>query len=487
MGIFFDKKNRRQFLLGTGKSMLLLPMLPSMMPKELRAQATAAPARLMTFWANHNNLFSMWMNRALATGDVGADGIKEVTLSSLSSMADVSSVLNASIYNSLRMSDQLTFLSGYDSQGGSAHGNFGLACGEGRYSEGGYPTFDSVVERSSIYPEGTPVTTQKAIRISIGGERFYEVNGGTLQQLVAHEQNDLLNFYDQVFSHLAPEAETTTSTGRLKSDILSGVTGTYNSFINSARISRDDSLRLEQHMDYISDLQKSYEALDSAVFTCTQPDRPASSYSNDRDLLHRNYLSLLAMAFKCGLTKYAVMRFESHDPQWMPGASALGGDGIHGCIHGDFGLEKKIAAYNMYWNYMTDTVAEHFLSQLNVEEGNSGRTYLDNMITEFNCNGGLIADDEGGGHRGRNNQQLLIGSMGGKLRSGKFYLLPEASDRSRIPYNCHMITLAQLLGMQAEDYEQYAEGGSGYGYYSYLYYTGFQSRWRQPISEILNI
>ncbi|MFK7826977.1 MAG: hypothetical protein AB8G05_22735 [Oligoflexales bacterium] len=172
MAIFFDKKNRRQFLLGSGKSMLLLPMLPSMLPKEAIAQAAEVPTRLMTFWVNHNNLFSMWMNQGLATQDVGTDGIKEATLSSLSSMGDVSSVLNANIYNSLRMSDQLTFVSGYDSQSGSAHGNFGLACGEGRYSEGGYPTFDSVVERSSIYPEGTPPTIQKAIRISLGGSSY---------------------------------------------------------------------------------------------------------------------------------------------------------------------------------------------------------------------------------------------------------------------------------------------------------------------------
>lgn len=295
----------------------------------------------------------------------------------------------------------------------------------------------------------------------------------------------MLNFYDQVFSHLAPAAEPTTSTGTLKSDILSSVSASYNSFINNSRISRDDTLRLEQHMDYISDLQKSYEALDATVFTCEQPPRPAESYSDNRDLLHRNYLSLLAMAFKCGLTRYAVMRFENHNPQWMPGADALGGDGVHGCIHRDFGTEKRVAAYDMYWNYMTNSVAEEFLSQLNVEEGSTGRTYLENMITEFNCNGGLIEDDGFSGHRGRNNQQLLIGSMGGKLRSGKFYLLPEVSN-SRIPYNCHMITMAQLLGLQPEDYEQYAEGGSGYGYYSYIYADGFQSRWRQPIYEMLN-
>lgn len=486
MGIKYDKTTRRQFLIGSGKSLLALPILPSLLPREALAQATQAPTRMMLFWMDHNNLFSMWMNQNRATQPVGSDGVREVLLSSLNSMDEVSNVMNASIYNSLRNRDLLTFVAGYGSQGGSAHGNFGFACGRGRNSDGGYPTVDSIVERSGLYSDNTPASVQKAIRTTVSHGGFYEVNGGQLQQLSPFDRRDLLDFYDQVFSSLAPGSQQQQiSTSQLKADILSGVTESYNSFRNGRRISSDDRARLDQHMDYISDLQRSLSSIaDAPVISCDQPQRPEQRYDDDPMELGARYMQLLAVAFRCGITRFGIMRFEDHNPRWLPGLN-IGNDGVHGCIHGDHGVTKKVNAFHSYWRYATNAVAQNFLSLLDTEEAETGRTYLENMITSFTCNGGLISDTDGGGHRGNNNQQILIGSMAGRLRAGRYYLLPEV-DRGRIPYNCHMITLMQLLGVPQADYERYAEDGRGFGYYGYINRNSFQRRWYQPVTEMLN-
>ncbi|CAE78633.1 DUF1552 domain-containing protein [Bdellovibrio bacteriovorus] len=483
MSMYYCKKTRRQFLVGSGKTLLALPLLPSLMPVEAFAQAATPPKRLMMFWFDHGNLNAMWPARSLATTAVGSSGSKEVLLRSLGSTSSFSSVLNNPLYDTLKNSDQLTIVRGLDAsvRWGSAHGNFPVASAQDRNSEGGFPSIESVLESSkTLYPDSTPAYVRKAIRVGLlGAGLFYQKVGSGVQVIPHYEDWTIRNFYNEVFGSLtAGTTAPADNTNELKSNILNRVFGAYTGFKNSRKISAEDKARLEQHMGYISDLQKSLGQV-APTPTCSKPADPGSV--SDPALCNRIYLDLLAVAFKCGLTKVGVMAFEGQDPQWIPGLSGLGTN-VHDAMHGSAGNAIQKTAYEVWWRYFTNLIADRFLAPLNVEEGVTGRTYLENMVTAMLCAGGM--QDLGGdnGHSGYDSQQVLIGNMGGALRSGRYVTMPSAG----LPYNCFLITLLQLMGVPPSDYAFATPNGQGFGYYGEFPANHvLKGRFYQPISEIL--
>ncbi|MNT61097.1 hypothetical protein D3C72_1987160 [compost metagenome] len=157
-------------------------------------------------------------------------------------------------------------------------------------------------------------------------------------------------------------------------------------------------------------------------------------------------------------------------------------------MHGDVGTANQRIAYEVWWKYFTNLIADRFLAPLDVMEGNTGRTYIQNMVTGMLCTGGM--QDLGGdaGHNGMDNQQVLIGSMGGELRSGRFVVMPTKSPYTMTgtPYNMFLITLLKLMGVPPSEYAFATPNGQGFGYYG-----GFpadhplKARFYQPITEIL--
>jgi hypothetical protein len=491
MSMVYCKKTRRQFLVGAGKTLLAIPLLPSLLPSEAYAQSAIAQKRLMMFWFDHGNLNLMWPARTAATTAIGTSGSKEILLRSLGATSAFSTVLNNPRYESLKNADQLTIIRGLDASVpyGSAHGNFALAQAMDRNSEGGFPTIDTVLEASkTLYPDSTPLNVRKAIRVDLSGAggAFYQKVGSNVQVIPGYNTvNSLKTFYNEVFSGLT--AGTTAPvdlTSQLKSNILNRVFGAYTDFKNSRRISMDDKARLDQHMGYLSDMQKS---LAQAVpqITCSKPADPGSVV--DPKLYHPLYMDLLAVAFKCGLTKVAVMNFEAHDTQWIPGLNALGTN-VHDAMHGGAGTVMQRTAFEVWWKYLTNLIADRFLAPLDVQEGNTGHTYIENMITGMLCAGGMgdLGDDNG--HSGMDSQQVLIGNMGGALRSGRYVALPvkKLYTMTGMPYNCFLLTLLQLMGIPQSEYAFATPNGQGFGYYG-----GFpadhplKSRFYSPISEIL--
>jgi hypothetical protein len=486
----YCKKTRRQFLVGAGKTLLAIPLLPSLLPSEAYAQAAIAQKRMMMFWFDHGNLNLMWPARNLATTAIGTSGAKEVLLRSLGATSAFSTVLNNPRYESLKNADQLTIVRGLDASAayGSAHGNFPLAQAMDRNSEGGFPTIDTVFEASkTLYPDSTPANVRKAIRVDllVGGGLFYQKVGSNVQVIPAYSVGNLGKFYSEVFSGLTGGTTAPIdTTAQLKSNILNRVFGAYTEFKGSRRISADDKARLDQHMGYISDLQKSLQQAAPSI-TCAKPADPGAPV--DPKLYNALYMDLLATAFKCGLTKVGVMAFEGHDPQWIPGLSGLGTN-VHDAMHGGAGNVNQRTAFEVWWKYFTNLIADRFLAPLDVMEGNTGRTYIENMVTAMLCAGGMQDLGDDNGHSGMDSQQLLIGNMGGALRSGRYVALPVKSlySMTGMPYNCFLLTLLKLMGVPPSEYAFATPNGQGFGYYG-----GFpadhplKARFYQPITEIL--
>lgn len=492
MSIKFCKKTRRQFLQGAGKSMLAVPFLPSLLSREALAQVASAPKRLMLFHMDHGNINEIWPSRSVATQSVGSSGANEILLRSLGNNLAVSPVFRNARYGSLLNSDQMTIVRGFDmgSDSGPAHGNQFLSCAEGRYSDGNFPTMDSILENSStLYPAGsTGPNVRKALRASVDHPGlFFQKVGSTVQVLPSYSNYQLPNFYNEVFASLTGGTVTPPDmTNQFKSNILNRVHASFTSFRSNRRISSDDQSRLTQHMDYISDIQRRFASIvPPTTVSCGRPAEPPQSARFDRNAGTRAYLDLLAIAFKCGITKVGAFSFDAHDPQWMTDLAFLNGQGFHTAVHGTFGAATQQTALTNWWRFNSDVIADHFLAPLDEEEGLTGRTYIDNMVTTMISAGGIHSLGNDGGHSGADSQQIMIGSMGGRLRAGRYVAMPESNGR-RVPLNCYLITLLNLMGVSPSEYVSATPNGLGFGSYSgFGSNHPYQSRFYQPVTEIL--
>ncbi len=496
MSIYYCKKTRRQFIVGTGKSLLALPLLPSLLPTEVMAQSAQQTRRMLMVKMDHNNLNAMWPSPSQAVNPIGINGAKEVFLKSLGSMASHSPAFQNARYQSLMAADKLSIVRGFDLYHGSAHGNGPIAAGQDRNSGGVCPTIDSVIEASrTVYPIGTPSRVRRALRVNTqGGSIFYKKIGSNLQLLPVYAKGQIGNFYNEVFGSLTDGTTPPQDfKNDLKSNILSRVYSSYTSFRNGSKISADDRARVDQHMDYLSDLQRSFASVPPPVDpNCTKPQAPESGTYSDPIQYNGIYLDLLAIAFKCNLTKFAVFKPEAQDPQWIPN---LGANGItmHTIMHGNHGVDLQLSVKINWWKYFADLVADRFLAKLEDIEGNTGRTYIDNMVTSFVTGGGFAVPGRDGGHNGLDTQQILIGSMGGLMRSGRYMTMPRSQSGNtpvvgnNIPYNRFLITMLQLMGVPKSEYEALSPSGQGFGFYgSYREDYPRKNLFYDPVDELLS-
>ncbi len=496
MSIYFCPKTRRQFLVGSGKALLALPLLPSLFAEKALAQAmTTPPRRMMLFLFEHDNINELWPQKSRATTPVGSLGFRETMLNQMGSVVSHSYPLSNARYESLKNSNNLTILRGFRQDGwNGCHGDMYLsAVGSSRNSgDYGMPTADQVFENStSLYPQGTALGVRKALRVSLGYENKYNHKvGGNIVKPPVYEGYQIQDFYTDIFGSLtggtAPPQDLT---NQFKSNILNRVMGSYTSFNGNRRISSEDRQRVTSHLDLISDLQRNYASLSQNMqqITCTRPAAPGDIGQTPLEF-NRVYLNLLALAFRCGITKFGSLLLEGHDPQWIPN---LGIANVHEAIHGDQGstqAEKdatKLYTYRAWWRHFCNQIADQFLAPLDQMEGDTGRTYIENMITGMIATGGTI-----GGHSGFDSQQILIGNMGGRLRSGRYYTLFSQGDTNNVdnayPYNGFMITLFNLMGIQPSEYAFATANGQGFGLYTgYAANYPLRNRFYTPIQEVL--
>ncbi len=498
MSVVHCKKTRRQFLIGTGNTLLALPFLPSLFTSEAKAQMAAANDRkLMVFLTDHNMLIDYWMDKSMATNPIGSIGIKERTLSTLSSMSDISPMLTDPVFNALRMNKQITMVRGLDMQAGLGHENYsGMGGSRGDIC----PTFDTAIEDSpTIYPSTTPASITKALRVDLDMSNYLSVRkvGDAFQSVIPYgfDQNGYYTavkyytlpvMYTDVFSALT---NGTTSppdmTNDLKTNILNRVYQSYLSFKSSRKISSDDRARVDQHMGYISDLQKSLNVSFPQPGSCTKPSNPGPTL--DPLLINQLYLDLLAVAFKCGLTKLGVMKFEGQDPKWLPGLVLPEGTGLHGAIHGGTTQDLwtlKRHAHTTYDRYNYNMIASRFLNSMNEPDGSTGRTYLDNMATAILPKFGMEPADGGSGHPSNDTQAMIFGTMGGRIRSDRYMHYPFTGYQG-LPYNALIVTLLDLMGIPRNEYAKFSNTGRGWGIYGPNDASIYAARFYDNLPEIL--
>ncbi len=493
MSIIYSPKSRRQFLVGSGQALLALPLLPSLIPQYAMAQATVVPRRMMNFAFDHHNESQFWPNPSIASTPVGAIGVRERLLSSMgtSSSTVISSLMSNPLYNTLLAQNQITLARGFQNHlsGGNGHvtrafgGHTIHECGSSSEDPNHRSSFDYLVELSpTVYPNPSPSMT-KVIRIDLDGCWTYVQRTGTLSvNPGAHGYGDVLKMYNAVFASLTNQSVSPGDlTNTRKTNILNRVFPAFQNYKTNRKISSEDRVRLDQHLAFLTDLQKSLSVVVQAPsLACTKPSTPVLTGAT-RMQINNLYVDLMVTAFKCGLTQFGSLNFEAQDPSWIPGYTS--GAGFHGVMHGTLGIPAQNNGYESFHKFGYDLIADRFLAPLNIEEGSTGRTYVDNMITTALSHLGMQSGTALGNHGDGDVQHTIFGSMGSKLRAGRYYAMPTANGR--LPNNTFIMTLLELMGVPASEYNKNSSVvGQGFGYYGSTSAT-YGSRFYTPIIEML--
>lgn len=509
MSIIYGKKSRRQFLIGSGQLALALPLLPSLLSLEARAQVSIAPRRLAVFNFGHCLPASKWIDPSVAKTAVGSIGAKEAILSQLAAGpwgSPISPTMSNSFYEKIRSQGLISVVRGIDNMIAPAgHGGQYLSGSSQRvdqYNPLPFPSIDTMMEASAtLYPSSTPSNVKKVIRFDNSDiQSSYKKVGSSIVEVPGYD--GVVQMFKDLFSTLssdpAPPVDTSLA---MKKSILNKVYSSYVDARGNRKISSEDKSRLDEHMTLISDLEKKISS--SVVIgvgpSCSKPATPAGNISYTQ--MNTVALQLMAMSVKCGLSKVFVTDFAGHSTYGIPGLPT--DINIHnGIFHNNEGhifTDAQINDYYAIWKkWHMDLIADQFLTTLNVQEPGTDRTYLDNMLTTVLSEGGV--DGTPGTHSNTDYQPILFGTMAGYLKGDRYTVLPTQADQIyqhifnyRLPYNTLLITLLEAMKIPASEYAIY-NGGVGYGIYKAgqngdvelpEYKKYFGSRFYLPISEII--
>jgi hypothetical protein len=197
----FDRVSRRQFLIGAGGTVLALPLLPSLLPKEARAATLAAASSEryfvhMTTWhaVYASQFFGPLLDQAAAQSQTYAGvAIRAAALASAAKTAGGSTVISDILQAktsalSARMLSRMNVINGLDFATSMGHNRGGSLGGDGTNV-----TIDQVLARSgSFYPStvAQPAIVRNLVSLSMSGS-------STVNTTAAADSN--VKLFDRLF------------------------------------------------------------------------------------------------------------------------------------------------------------------------------------------------------------------------------------------------------------------------------------------------
>ena len=411
---------RRQFLKGSGL-VLGLPFLPSLVARNARAQVAAGKPRLVlmlrTHGATHDNLDvdlstldnsqQLYSGHEIKWGSIparveGTDRVVSNIVRARSSALTESMVSKMNIFRGL---DQPCAMSDHNDWG------FG-AVGQSKFFDTeGVPSIDQYLAYSASYNAGgaPPVRSINAGQQSFSFRFQNPTTGeGDLNRVSAI--SDPVALFDYLFPTGQPEAPQMSS----RTPLVDRVLDSFRSLRDSnQRISQDDRLRLDAHMEMMLELQRRVQAQSEIAGQCAAPEQPApgssGSSASDNIALFQTYNDLVAAAFKCGVSRIATlsppmmgtMMFTNPGSEWHnPNHQAYKGRTESGVI-----AQERQAFF--------EHVFLDLASKLDVEEF-GGRTYLDNTFMVYTSDQGIRT------HNYYDIMMLTLGSAGSFFKTGNY-------------------------------------------------------------------
>ncbi|RJS24943.1 hypothetical protein DRW03_07360 [Corallococcus sp. H22C18031201] len=328
--------DRRMFLRGAGGAVLALPLLPSLLsPREAKAQTTQRPKCFVHFRTPHGAIFgaNMWPTDAALTQslsyadhDVRRGNLAATT--NASGDAVISRVLTAkSSVLTPALLAKMNILRGLDFPMYMAH-NFGATLGYYDYNKErpGSPraTIDQVMAYSPAFYPSVASVRKRSVAISgsdtSSGSWGYSTPGvrtsGVASSAISGTESSLALF-DTLLAG-------TSSAGATRAPVVDKVLESYRRLRNgNGRLSAEDTVRLDQHIDAVAELQRRLETTASAG--CQVPARPTTDNLSLRNSgtfggdpaknveYFRLINEVLAVAMNCGVCRIATLSIDENN------------------------------------------------------------------------------------------------------------------------------------------------------------------------------
>ncbi len=239
---------------------------------------------------------------------------------------------------------------------------------------------------------------------------------------------------------------------------------TQGAFGPARKISSEDKLRIEQHADFLTDLQKKYQNIINSCTDVTGP-REAISFSVSRTTegmtnLARVYdlaTDLMVAAFQCGASRLGVIQ--------------AGNPSLVSDYHGEVAHQlsdpraKLLSAQSFRWT--SEHIIAPLVLKMNQAMATNGKSVLDN---------GLVLWTHECGVRGTHSHDSVglvsFGSLDGFFQTGRYLdyrnlenfgilVWNESEARPGIPIQRFWANIVRGMGYLPRDYERF--GRPGYG------------------------
>lgn len=463
---------RRHFLMGVGGTALAIPALTSLLPRgEAKAGGLGGTERNFISWRITNGHFGhQWYPSDAAVAAGGGLQLMEPNVREMA-LADIAGPISPLLHDGFDpFRDKMTLLRHIDRLDQSDH-------------DAGNGLFGWRTEDASVMP-GLPPSIDQLMAQKVFGGMYVPLNlsvrwsevGSSCSMSVTQQGNLVVEpglYPGQAFQQLFVGFDVDDVTAeRLRQQRLTLVERAlehYGAVRSNPRLSSADKDLLDEHMQHMQQVE---QLLASPAVECVPPTDPGAFARTPESVnaAAQAQVDIAVAALRCGITR--VVNFYL-DPDVLMNESLHGvSGGHHGASHDASAgsVESILNAHSWHMDYLLDFVAKLDASVDPLD----GTTLLDHSLVLVNNeigNQNGSAGNDGGqldlNHIGVDTQTMLIGSCGGRLRTGMFMDYRTDFTRNRwsqyigTSYNWVLVTCMLAMGLLPEDWE--VGGQPGYG------------------------
>jgi Protein of unknown function (DUF1552) len=476
-----QNSSRRYFLRGVGGASLAIPMLPSLLaPKQARAALAADDKIFIGFMSAYGGVWSKKMLPTLANGgstvsmDYAGKKVRKGPLTATVSggTTKLSDVLQApSNVFTQGIVDKMAILQGIDLPFDTNHhsaatfGNYAQGDGKVKLAGGAErATIDQVIANSPAFYKDLGGVTQRSVFISQFGDLSYK-------QKIAGNINSGV---DKPPTYMNPASLWTALFGSAKPNvpvrpsIVDLVKEDYARVKNAPRLAAADKLRLEEHVNRISEIERRL----NVTISCSTPARPGNpaepvcGQPGTDIAFYNSYMDVLVAAIACGLTRVATVLHQG----WSTTFGERCNDPWHQEVShkvDEAGPQESMATSMR--NQFAGVIAP-FVAKLEAAKDGSGKSLLDRTLVYWTQEHGVFS------HAQENIPVVTFGSANGAFNTGIQVdyrdlnrLIPKgqfgdmATDRPFVGLTWHQMlgTVARGFGIPQTEWKEPNHGGFG--------------------------
>lgn len=461
---------RRNFLMGATGAALAIPTLTSLLPPSVaRARGADGVRRNFISYRITNGMYGHdWFptDAAAAGLTLVEPNVREMALADIE--GPVSTLLSEA-FDPFR--DRMNLLRHIDRLDTSDHdrrsGLFGWSDLEGIDIASLPPSIDNLIAEHAFAIPSVPLNL--GIRWSQTGASC-SVTITPSGELVEQPSLYPEQAFQSLFGDFDVDDLTATRRREQKRLLVDRALAHYTDVRNHPRLSSADRDRLDEHVEHMFTLE---QQLSLSAADCAPPEDDPTELTGSPEHVNARAqaaVDIAIAALRCEMTQVVNLYL---DPDTLFSETLHGvSGGHHGASHDSSeGSQLSIRnAHQWHMGYLAD-----LLRKLDVgEDPITGGTLLDNSLVLVNNeignqNGqsGTQPDDIDLNHGALDNQVLMVGSCGGRLRTGHYLDYRTDFERNRwsryigTSYNWVLVTAMLAMGVEPEAWE--TDGQPGYG------------------------